>query len=98
MIMKRILVFKAKYSEMEWVVKRSTGNFTGDADNDNVVRLRGLPFECSREDIYKFFEGNALYDSFLSHTRVIPHPRRTMRVLFSFSKINLSFKILIFLM
>jgi len=55
-----IEVFKSKYSEMEWVVKRS--GKTGESDdpfgqNDNVVRLRGLPFDCTKVDVTTFFEG-----------------------------------------
>jgi len=55
-----IEVFKSKYSEMEWVVKRA--GKTGESDdpfgqNDNVCRLRGLPFDCTKSDIEKFYEG-----------------------------------------
>ena len=55
-----ILVFKSKYSEMEWVMNRSAKgeeNRTPFGSNDNVVRLRGLPFDCSKPDITKFFDG-----------------------------------------
>ena len=47
---------------MDWVVKRSGkgDQFGGDKSNlfeDNVVRLRGLPFDSAKGDIEKFFEG-----------------------------------------
>jgi hypothetical protein len=51
-----ITVFKAKRSEMEWVVKRSGLNFENAMD-DGCVRLRGLPFGCSKEEIEQFFSG-----------------------------------------
>jgi heterogeneous nuclear ribonucleoprotein F/H len=51
-----IEVFKAKRSEMEWVVKRSGLNFENAMD-DGCVRLRGLPFGCSKEEIAQFFSG-----------------------------------------
>jgi len=50
-----IEVFRSKKSEMEWVVKRSG------ADHSNMseacVKLRGLPFGCSKEEIAQFFTG-----------------------------------------
>ncbi|ODN05134.1 Heterogeneous nuclear ribonucleoprotein F [Orchesella cincta] len=63
-----IEVFKITRSEMEWVLKRSrptpfnngshgggrNGNFNS---SDTFVRLRGLPYDCSKEDIYQFFHG-----------------------------------------
>jgi len=53
-----IEVFRSKRSEMDWVVKRSGPNqLTG--NNDAVVRLRGLPFGCSKEEIAHFFTGKA---------------------------------------
>ncbi|XP_040569208.1 heterogeneous nuclear ribonucleoprotein H isoform X1 [Lepeophtheirus salmonis] len=52
-----IEVFKAKQSEMEWVLYRSGANSSSEKNSDNVVRLRGLPFDCTRDDIFKFFEG-----------------------------------------
>uniref|UniRef100_A0A1A8H4G1 Heterogeneous nuclear ribonucleoprotein H3 (2H9) n=1 Tax=Nothobranchius korthausae TaxID=1143690 RepID=A0A1A8H4G1_9TELE len=50
-----IEVFKSKRSEMDWVMKRS-----GPPPDDNsgcVVKLRGLPFGCSKEEIVQFFSG-----------------------------------------
>ncbi|XP_059476192.1 heterogeneous nuclear ribonucleoprotein H-like [Neocloeon triangulifer] len=51
-----IEVFKAKRSEMDWVVKRSGLNLENAMD-DGCVRLRGLPFGCSKEEIAQFFSG-----------------------------------------
>lgn len=45
---------------MEWVVKRSGLNLENAMD-DGCVRLRGLPFGCSKEEIAQFFSG-------ISHT------------------------------
>ncbi|CAL8403757.1 unnamed protein product [Boreogadus saida] len=51
-----IEVFKSNRSEMDWVLKRS-----GPADYDGcsgcMLRLRGLPFGCSKEEIVQFFSG-----------------------------------------
>jgi len=61
-----IEVFRSKYSEMDWVVKRSSvrGSDSGFEQSDNggpqeesVVRLRGLPFDSTKMDIVKFFDG-----------------------------------------
>jgi heterogeneous nuclear ribonucleoprotein F/H len=60
-----VSVFKAKRSEMEWVVKRSGLNLENAMD-DGCVRLRGLPFGCSKEEIAQFFSGMlASYFSYL---------------------------------
>ncbi|XP_076439927.1 heterogeneous nuclear ribonucleoprotein F-like [Babylonia areolata] len=50
-----IEVFRSKKGEMDWVVKRSgieTNNLA-----DAVVKLRGVPFGCSKEEIAQFFTG-----------------------------------------
>lgn len=51
-----IEVFKSNRSEMDWVLKRN-----GPADYDScsgcMLRLRGLPFGCSKEEIVQFFSG-----------------------------------------
>lgn len=58
-----VSVFKAKYTEMRWVMEKSAGGSGGGSgddasgDDDFVVRLRGLPFDSSREDVSKFFDG-----------------------------------------
>jgi hypothetical protein len=52
---------------MDFVLKRNRdkGNFGkgggggGSYPSDTVVRLRGLPYSCSNEDITKFFQGMA---------------------------------------
>ncbi|KAL4828474.1 hypothetical protein H8958_012924 [Nasalis larvatus] len=49
-------VFKSNSVEMDWVLKH-TGPNSPDAVNDGFVRLRGLPFGCSKEEIVPFFSG-----------------------------------------
>ena len=52
---------------MEWVTNKSSGN--SDGTGDNIVRLRGLPFDCTEPDIVKFFQGeNSI--TFLFHSVV----------------------------
>ena len=51
-----LTVFRSKKSEMDWVVKRA-GKNQPQAPFDAVVRLRGLPFGCSKEEIAQFFTG-----------------------------------------
>ena len=41
---------------MDWVVKRSGPN-QAEGYQDAVIRLRGLPFGCSKEEIAQFFTG-----------------------------------------
>lgn len=45
-------VFRSNTSEMEYMMKHS-----GPESPDAVVRLRGLPFGCSKEEILDFFSG-----------------------------------------
>ncbi|XP_014291697.1 heterogeneous nuclear ribonucleoprotein H2 isoform X3 [Halyomorpha halys] len=51
-----IEVFKANKSEMEWVVERCGHNMELSRD-DACVRLRGLPFDCTIDEIINFFSG-----------------------------------------
>uniref|UniRef100_A0A8C6DH04 RRM domain-containing protein n=1 Tax=Moschus moschiferus TaxID=68415 RepID=A0A8C6DH04_MOSMO len=49
-------VFKSNSVEMDWVLKH-TGPNSPDTASDGFVRLRGLPFGCSKEEIVQFFSG-----------------------------------------
>jgi len=49
-------VFKSNNVEMEWVMKH-TGPNCPETTGDGLVRLRGLPFGCSKEEILQFFSG-----------------------------------------
>ncbi|KAF5270437.1 hypothetical protein FQR65_LT05625 [Abscondita terminalis] len=50
-----IEVFKVNRAEMDWVIKRCAP--MNGSDEDGCVRLRGLPFGCSKEEIAQFFTG-----------------------------------------
>ncbi|XP_065749925.1 heterogeneous nuclear ribonucleoprotein F isoform X6 [Phocoena phocoena] len=54
-----IEVFKSHRTEMDWVLKHSGPN-SADTANDGFVRLRGLPFGCTKEEIIQFFSGYCL--------------------------------------
>ena len=56
-----LTVFRSKQSEMDWVVKRS-GRNTSSSVSESVLRLRGLPFGCSKEEIAQFFTGMKPFD------------------------------------
>lgn len=49
-------VFKSNRSEMDWVLKRC-GPADYDSSSGCMLRLRGLPFGCSKEEIVQFFSG-----------------------------------------
>ena len=55
-----LTVFRSKKSEMDWVVKRSGPNQVIPND-DAVIRLRGLPFGCSKEEVANFFTGKRFH-------------------------------------
>lgn len=54
-------VYQIDRYEMEYILKRSGSDGTGDKTDlegsDTVVRLRGLPFTCTKEEIATFFLG-----------------------------------------
>lgn len=52
-----IEVFRSSQSEMEFVLSKDGPSSGGPGNGDGVVRLRGLPFSCSHEDISRFFSG-----------------------------------------
>lgn len=62
-------VFKSNNVEMDWVMKH-TGPNSPETEGDGLVRLRGLPFGCSKEEIVQFFSGvfGVLFPSTLIHS------------------------------
>ncbi|CAL8268636.1 unnamed protein product [Merluccius merluccius] len=54
-------VFKSNSVEMEWVLKHTGPGCSQPeeevGEGDGLVRLRGLPFGCSKEEILQFFSG-----------------------------------------
>lgn len=59
------VVFEANRDEMEYVVRKS-GPVPNATSGDGVLRMRGLPFGCSKEEIVQFFMGMFLHYIFLS--------------------------------
>ncbi|GCB65729.1 heterogeneous nuclear ribonucleoprotein H-like isoform X1 [Scyliorhinus torazame] len=51
-----IEVFETKATEMDWALKHANPN-QPESTSDGTVRLRGLPFGCSKEEILQFFTG-----------------------------------------
>ncbi|MGH0132645.1 UNVERIFIED_CONTAM: hypothetical protein FKN15_049720, partial [Acipenser sinensis] len=51
-----IEVFKSNSSELDWVLQRCGPN-DYDSCSGCLLRLRGLPFGCSKEEIVQFFSG-----------------------------------------
>jgi len=50
-------VFNSNRSEMEFVIQKDGSEGQNVGSGDGVVRLRGLPFACTHEDIVSFFKG-----------------------------------------
>jgi len=52
-------VFKAQQSEMEFVIAKDGSEGQNVGNSDAVVRLRGLPFVCTHDDVTNFFKGKS---------------------------------------
>jgi hypothetical protein len=55
-------VFRAKKGEMDWVAKRL--ELESATNCENVIKIRGLPYEATKADIFSFFEGKRTKDLF----------------------------------
>ena len=64
-------VFKSNSVEMDWVMKH-TGPNCPETAGDGLVRLRGLPFGCSKEEIVQFFSGTSRQLSLVHQSVLYP--------------------------
>ena len=51
-----LIVFATTRSEMDWVVSRCGMNIDNVMD-EGCIRMRGLPYGCSKEEVASFFSG-----------------------------------------
>merc|ERR1719435_774321 len=65
-------VFEARYTEMEWMLQKNVNkdgksmSFSdSEPSTDDIVRMRGLPFEAGPSEICRFFEGTLRFSSLL---------------------------------
>lgn len=47
---------------MDWALKRQGAVLSGSAVDQCCMRLQGLPYECKKEDVEKFLEGNVAHN------------------------------------
>lgn len=52
-------MFRTRQSEFEWALRRQTNS--RELKNDAVVKLRGLPFDCTIDEVATFFDGKSLF-------------------------------------
>lgn len=77
-------VFKSNNVEMDWVMKH-TGPNCPETSGDGLVRLRGLPFGCSKEEIVQFFSGTSRELPLVHHRPLYPPTGVVARALVSVS-------------
>lgn len=64
-------MFKSKHSEMQFVIQKDGSGGQHIGNSDAVVRLRGLPFQCTHEDITNFFKGRFCHAQLLALHRAV---------------------------
>jgi hypothetical protein len=74
---------------MEWVVKRSSRSQP--QSGEAVLRLRGLPFGCSKEEIAQFFSGKKIH--FVKSIIIHIFGKSWIHISIGMGKICLSFRI-----
>lgn len=61
-------VFEARYSEMSWMLEKNVATYSKalhgefDPTTDNIVKMRGLPFEAGSPEVVRFFDGMEISD------------------------------------
>jgi len=61
-------VFEARYSEMSWMLEKAVPTYSKglqgefDPTTDNIVKLRGLPYEAGSPEVVRFFDGLEISD------------------------------------
>lgn len=59
-------VFRTTRSEMDWVVSRCGMNMENVMD-EGCIRMRGLPYGCTKEEVASFFSGTSSQIMLFSH-------------------------------
>lgn len=61
-------MFRTRQSEFEWALRRQTNS--RDWKNDAVVKLRGLPFDCTKDEVAIFFDGKEIVFSSIAQLNI----------------------------